>query len=331
MGLKFKDIIVKKEVSLSDLKGKILAVDSMNLLYQFLTTIRGPDGTVLIGNQGRVTSHLIGLFSRTTSLMEVGLKLVFVFDGKAPDIKKKTWEKRALVKEKAALKLKEAEIAGDINEMKKLSARTAILTKEMVQAPSEGEAQTAYMVKMGNAYASISQDYDNLIFGCSTLIRNLSIEGKRKKIGKIGFLKVKPEIIYLNEVLDNLGVSQDQLIIMAILSGTDYNPGGIKGIGPKKSLKLLKDYGLNYEEIFKQVDWNKHWPDLSWNKIFDTIKNIPVTNEYELGWNQIDEEGLIKFLVNEHGFSMGRVMNKLERLKNQQNQLSQKGLTSFFN
>ena len=56
----------------------------------------------------------------------------------------------------------------------------------------------------------------------------------------------------------------------------------------------MKDYGLNYEEIFKQVDWNKHWPDLSWNKIFDTIKNIPVTNEYELGWNQIDEEDFRK-------------------------------------
>jgi flap endonuclease-1 len=346
MGLKFKDIVTKKEVSLSDLKNKILAVDSMNLLYQFLTTIRGPDGTVLTDKEGRVTSHLIGLFSRTTSLMEAGLKLVFVFDGKAPEIKRKTWEKRTAIKKEASLKLKEAEFAGDIKEMKKLSARTAILTKDMVsdaknlinllglpivQAPSEGEAQTAYMVKMGDAYASVSQDYDNLIFGCSTLVRNLSIEGKRKKIGQFGFQKVKPEIIILEDVLNNLGVNQDQLIVAAILSGTDYNPGGIRGIGPKKSLKLLKEYGNDFEEIFKQVHWDENCSDLSWKEIFDTIKEIPVTDEYELKWEKVNEKELIKLLVDGHGFSIERVTNKLNKLKNQQKQLSQKGLSSFFN
>jgi len=345
MGLKFKDIVIKKEISLSDLRGKILVVDSMNLLYQFLTTIRGPDGTVLTDNQGRVTSHLIGLFSRTTSLMEAGLKLVFVFDGKAPKIKEKTWEKRTAIKQEASLKLKEAEIAGDIKQMKKLSARTAVLTKEMildaknlivalglpiVQAPSEGEAQTAYMVKRGDAYASVSQDYDNLIFGCSIFVRNLSIEGKRKRIGKIGFQKVKPEIIELEEVLNNLKISQDQLIVVAILSGTDYNPGGIKGIGPKKSLKLLKEHDDDFEGIFKQVNWNEHYPDLCWKEIFETIKDIPVTDDYDLKWEKINEEKLIDLLVNGHGFSMERVINKLDRLRRQQGQLSQRGLSSFF-
>ncbi|MBU1622944.1 MAG: flap structure-specific endonuclease, partial [Nanoarchaeota archaeon] len=98
MGLQFKDLVIKREIAIKDLKGKILAVDSMNLLYQFLTTIRSADGSALTDSKGRVTSHLIGLFNRTTSLMEQGLKLVFVFDGKAPDIKKRTWEKRTKVK-----------------------------------------------------------------------------------------------------------------------------------------------------------------------------------------------------------------------------------------
>ena len=345
MGLKFKNIVVKKEISLNELKGKILAVDSMNLLYQFLTTIRGPDGTVLTDSKGRVTSHLIGLFSRTTSLMEAGLKLVFVFDGKAPEIKKKTWEKRTALKQEAASKLREAEIIGDFKEMKKLAARTAILTKEMVvdaknlirslglpivQAPSEGEAQTAYMVKIGDAYASVSQDYDNLIFGCTTLIRNLSIEGRRKRTGKLGFQKIKPEVIYLEDVLGDLNISRDQLIIAAILSGTDYNPSGIRGIGPKKSLKLLKEYGNDFEKIFEKVNWTEHFPELTWQKIFDTIKEIPVTDDYNLKWEKINEEGLRELLINGHGFSEERVINKLNKLKNQQNQLSQKGLTSFF-
>ena len=205
MGLQFKDLVVKKEIAIKDLDGKILAVDANNNLYQYLTTIRAIDGSALTDSNGRVTSHLIGLFSRTTALMEQGLKLVFVFDGKAPEIKKKTWEKRTAIKKEASLKLKEAEKAGDVEGMRKFSSRTVILDKEMiedaknviralglpiVQAPSEGEAQTSYMVKKGDAYASVSQDFDNLIFNCPKLIRNLSIAGKRKKAGKFAYTTV---------------------------------------------------------------------------------------------------------------------------------------------
>ena len=345
MGLKFKDIVVREEISTKDLNGKILAVDSMNLLYQFLTTIRGIDGSVLTDKHGNVTSHLIGLFNRTTSLMEQGLKLVFVFDGTAPAIKQKTWEIRKSVKEKAALKLKEAEDSDDYVEMKKQAGRTAVLTKDMiqnaknlltalglpiVQAPSEGEAQTAYMVKVGKAYGSVSQDYDNLILGCPTLIRNLSIEGKRRKTGTLGYVKIKPEVIKLADVLKELDVTQDQLIVLAILAGTDYNPGVIKGIGPKKGLKLIKELGEDFDAIFNKVEWDKHYPDLPWKEIFDTIKDIPVTDDFELEWKKIDEPALLKLLVEKHDFSEARVKTKLEKLGSENKKLSQKGLSAFF-
>lgn len=337
--------MVKKEISISDLKGKVLAVDSMNLLYQFLTTIRSPDGSVLTDSKGRVTSHLIGLFSRTTVLMEKGLKLVFVFDGKAPEIKQKTWEKRTQVKKEALLKFKGAEVKGDVGAMRKYAARTAVLNKEMledakeiimalglpiVQAPSEGEAQTARMVKNGDAYASVSQDYDNLIFGCPLLVRNLSVEGRRKKAGTFAYQKVNPEMISLQEVLDNLRLDLDQLIVLAILVGTDYNPGGVKGIGPKTGLKLLKEQGKNFEEIFRLTGWEKHYPDLSWKKVFDTIKHIPVTDDYPLEWKKIDEQKLLKLLVEEHDFGEERVRAKLEKLKEIQKEMAQKGLNNFF-
>ncbi len=344
MGLNFRDFVIKKEISISDLKDKILAVDSMNLLYQFLTTIRSADGSALTDTKGKVTSHLIGLFSRTTTLMEKGLKLVFVFDGKAPEIKRKTWEKRSEIKKEAFLRLKEAEEAGDKDEMRKFASRTSVLNKEMieeakklisalglpiVQAPSEGEAQTAYMAKRGDAYASVSQDYDNLIFGCPTLVRNLSIEGKRKKTGKFGYEMVKPEIILLSEVLKKLEVNLEQLIVIAILVGTDYNPGGIKGIGPKKALKLVKEES-NFEDIFKKAEWSKQYPDLEWKEIFDTIKNIAVTNEYKLEWKRIDEEAVTKLLVEEHDFSAERVKIKLEKLRELKDKVAQKGLGSYF-
>src|SRR3989344_8100271 len=114
MGLNIKDLIVKKEIAIKDLKDKIVVVDSMNLLYQFLTTIRSQDGTVLTDSQGKVTSHLIGLFSRTTALMEEGLKLAFVFDGKAPEIKHRERERRKEAKVRAEAAYEAAKEREDI-------------------------------------------------------------------------------------------------------------------------------------------------------------------------------------------------------------------------
>lgn len=345
MGLQFKDLIVKKEIAIADLQSKILAVDSMNMLYQFLTTIRSADGSPLTDKQGNVTSHLIGLFNRTTTLMEQGLRLVFVFDGKPPAIKQKTWEKRTAVKKEASLKLKEAEEAGNIAEMRKFASRTSVLTKEMimdaqsvikalglpiVQAPSEGEAQTAYMVKKGDAYASISQDYDNLIFQCPLLIRNLSITGKRKTAGKFASQTVKPEVISLQDVLGHLTVDINQLIVLAILVGTDYNPGGVKGIGPKTALKLLHQYGHDFTVLFEKVEWKKHYPDLAWKTVFDTITTMPVTNEYILQWKPIQETEVLKLLVERHDFSEERVKSKLAALQEQNEKIKQKGLRNYF-
>ena len=345
MGLQFKDLVVKQEIVIKDLNGKILAIDAMNMLYQFLTTIRAADGSALTDSHGSVTSHLIGLFNRTTSLMEDGLKLVFVFDGKAPEIKKKTWEKRSAIKKEAQLKLEGAKETGNLAEMRKFASRTAILDKEMiqeaqkviaalglpiVQAPSEGEAQTAYMVKKGLAYASVSQDYDNLIFECPRMIRNLSIAGRRKKTGKLGYQVVNPEMILLKDVLKELGLNLDQLIILAILIGTDYNPGGIKGIGPKKALKLVKE-NQDFEQIFKEVNWQEFYLDLDWREIFNTIKNMPVTDDYNLKWQPVDEETLVKLLVKIHDFNEERVRSKLERLRKENRKLEQKGLNLFFN
>ena len=344
MGLQFKDLVVRKELSLAELKGKILAVDAYNNLYQYLTTIRSVTGAVLTDRKGHVTSHLIGLFNRTTSLMEQGIKLVFVFDGKPPAIKQRTWEKRAEIKKEASLRLKEAQEAGDMAEMRKFASRAVSLNREMIedaqhviralglpiiQAPSEGEAQTAYMAKQGKAYASVSQDYDNLIFGCPRLIRNLSIEGKRKKTGTLGYEIVKPEMIVLKDVLEHLDISEDQLIVLAILIGTDYNPGGIKGIGPKTALKRVKEHGLNFSALFQQAEWAKHYPDLSWEDVFSTIKKMPVTDEYTLEWKPLEEQQVLNLLVGEHDFSEERVKSKLAKLQMEKGKLVQKGLGGF--
>ncbi len=329
MGLPLRDLVVKHETSIKELKGKILVVDSHNLLYQFLTTIRGVDGSVFTNDEGKVTSHLIGLFNRVTTLMEEGLLLAFVFDGTPPALKQKTWEKRSNLKKEASLKFKEAQEDSDQENMRKYAMRTVSLTKEMVlqaqelltylglpylQAPSEGEAQAAYMVKRKDAYASVSQDYDSLIFGCPLLVRNLSLEGKRKMAGTLSYQTIKPELITLSEMLTSLQLTQEQLIVLALLVGTDYNPGGIKGIGPKTALKLVKEFGTNYEALFEKVEWKKH-QECGWQELFDTFRNIPVTDTYTLKWNKIQEKEILSFLVTKFHFSEERVKLKLQRLQ----------------
>ncbi len=345
MGLSIKELVDRKEITLKDLSGRVLAIDTMNMLYQFLTTIRSVDGTLLTDKKGRVTSHLIGLFGRTTALMEYGIKPVFVFDGTPPALKQKTWEKRKLAKADATAKLQVAEEAGDYDQMKKLAARTTVLTKEMiadakkvitvlglpiVEAPSEGEAQAAYMVSQQDAYACVSQDYDTLIFGAPRLIRNLSLEGKRRKKGTLAIEVVLPEEVILTEVLGTLKLTQDQLIVLAVLIGTDYNPGGIKGIGPKKALKLLQEHQDDFAKVFEVAKWDESYPDLKWKEVFDTIKHIPVTKEYDLEWKKIKDDELKALLIGEYSFSPERVQARLSKLGTEQQKMSQKGLSQFF-
>ncbi|HLC65991.1 MAG TPA: flap endonuclease-1 [Candidatus Nanoarchaeia archaeon] len=343
MGLAIKEILTYKEIEIEDLKGKIVAVDTFNLLYQFLTTIRGRDGGLLTDSKGQVTSHLVGLFSRSARLMKSGLKLAFVFDGEPPELKRHTREKRAEIKREAMKEYKKAVEEEDTEMMKRYASRTSILTSEMIedakslieamgmpviQAPSEGEAQAAFIAKKGDAYAVVSQDFDSLLHGASKLVRNLSITGKRKVAGTLSYQDVKPELFSLTENLNHLGIDQDQMIAMAVLIGTDYNVGGIKGIGPKKALELVKRHKKNFDELFEEAKWNGYF-DFPWREVFDTIKKMPVTSSYKLEWKAPDIDEVKELLVKKHDFSEERVEKTLSDLKVEKTKRQQKGLGEF--
>lgn len=339
MGVKLKDLVAPQTIGLDDLRDKILAVDTMNMLYQFLTTIRQRDGSLLLDSKGRVTSHLNGLFHRCTAFIEKGMRLVFVFDGKPPEIKLQETARRAELKREAGVKHAEAAERGDVDAMRKYAARTAVLSREMVeqskellgalgvpviQAPSEGEAQAAYLTKKGDAFAVVSQDFDSLLFGSERLVRNLSIEGRRKKAGKLQYDIVRPEMIVLSDVLNTLGIDQKQLIVLGMLVGTDYNPGGIYGIGPKNALKLVKQE-KDFEKLFEKVEWTKRF-DADWRFIFDLFKDMPVTGNYELRWRAPNIERLRELLVEEYDFSAERVEQRLKKFVKEREEKKQIGL-----
>ncbi len=343
MGTKIKDILQTKEIGYDALINKTLVVDSHNMLYQFLSTIRTPDGTPLKDSKGNVTSHLTGLFARTTNLMQKGLKLAFVFDGKPPELKRKEIDRRRKLKKAAQQEYEIAKERRDFGAMKKYASRTSRLTPDMVaeakklirglglpiiDAPSEGEAQAAYMVKHGEAWAEVSQDFDCLLFGVPRLVRNLSLSERRKLPGKLGYQTVKPEIFDLAENLSRLKINQDQLIAVGILVGTDFNVGGVHGIGPRKALNLVIKHGDDLDAVFDEAGWGDE--ELDWREIHRAITHIPTTREYDFTWEQTDEDSIVKLLCDEHDFSQERVHSTLARLRESQERRKQKGLGEFF-
>ena len=334
MGLQIGDIVPRKSLDFKDLKGKIIAVDAFNAIYQFLSSIRQPDGTPLMDSQRRVTSHLSGLFYRNISLLSEGIKLVYVFDGISHELKNKTKENRMEAKDKARGKYEEAKDEEDFNLMGKYAKQLGTLDSEkieeskelleamgvaVVQAPSEGEMQAAQLVKDKEAWAVASQDYDALVVGADRLIQNLTLSRKRKTPS--GFVYISPEIIEYRRVLNELGIDADQLISLAILVGTDFNPGGVKGIGPKKALALVrqKKYPVH---IFKEVEGRM---DFDWKEIFEIFKKPNVKKE-KIDFPKIDEGKIKEILVKEHDFSEERVTKHLEKLIEEKKKSSQQKL-----
>jgi len=330
LGVNLRELIpegARRTIELKALSGRVVALDAYNMLYQFLAAIRQPDGTPLMDRQGRVTSHLSGLFYRTINLVEEGLKPVYVFDGKPPEMKRAELEERIKRREEAARLYRQALEAGRLEEARKYAQATGRLTSDMVeeskrllgamgipyvQAPAEGEAQAACMAAWGDAWAAGSQDYDSLLFGAPRLVRNLAITGRRKLPGRDEYVEVKPELIELEALLKALGITREHLIVIGILLGTDYNPGGIRGYGPKTALRFVK--GLRDPlEALKRLHAQEAGVDLV--KIFEYFRNPPCTRDYKVEFKPPNEREIYRILVEEHDFNPNRVEKAVERLR----------------
>ena len=340
MGVDLAGIILRKEIDFNYLKNKSVAIDAFNALYQFLSSIRGQDGSYLMDSKGRVTSHLQGLFARSLNLMGKGIKLVYVFDGEPPKLKIKENIKRSERKLGAEERYKEAVSEEDLDAMYKYSKQFMRLNDEMieeskelvkalgipvVQAPSEAEGQAAFMCKSKLVDFAASQDYDSLLFGAPKLIRNLTLSQKRKiRGGKIVYTFL--ELVELQNVLKELGVNQEQLIALGVLIGTDFNPGGVKGIGPKKALKLIQENKTmkDFDRMFNDLNI-----DFDWKEVYEIFDNLPV-EKVKLKWGAIDEEDVRRLLVDEHDFSLERVNSSLNKYKEENKDSNQKGLREFF-
>jgi len=320
MGIKLGKIIPKSELDFDQLRGKKIAVDFSNAVYQFLSSIRQRDGTPLTDSKGNITSHLMGILTRSTNLMEKGIKLVYVFDGQPPGLKLEEKQRREQRKLKAQEKYELALEKEDTESMLKYAKQTTRLDQQMVkeskelikalgipiiQSPCEADAQGSYMCEKGDVWAFASSDHDCLLYACPRILPNLTLSQKRKTFG--GYVYTKPELISLKDVLNKLNLNHDQLITLAILIGTDYNVQGIPGIGPKKAIKIIQEYQTP-EKVFMNVEHN-----FDWKKIFNIFKNMKIKKSYKLEWKPLDPEKILKLLVEKHEFSKDRVLSILNK------------------
>ncbi len=339
MGVDLSDVVPRTPRTLQDFQGKTIAIDAHNALYQFLSSIRQPDGTPLKDKQGRVTSHLSGLLYRTANLAESGIRPVYVFDGKPPELKRATIEERIERKAKAEAELKQALEEGDEEKAFSKAQQTSHLSRDMVaeakalldalgipwvQAPGEGEAQAARMAEKGDVWAASSQDYDSLLFGAPRLVRNLAVTGKRKLPGKSVWVDVEPEMIELSQVLEALGLTRQQLVEAGILVGTDFD-AGVKGVGPKRAVKLIKEKGALID-VLTQLEADI--PDA--DAIRDIFLKPEVTDDYSVKFGQVNEAAVRDVLVRQHDFGEERVKATFPRYAKLHEAMKQRSLDAFF-
>ncbi|EKM51798.1 uncharacterized protein PHACADRAFT_102664 [Phanerochaete carnosa HHB-10118-sp] len=313
-----------KEHEIKTLFGRKVAIDASMSIYQFLIAVRQKDGELLTNDAGETTSHLMGFFYRTIRMVDNGIKPLYVFDGKPPELKSGVLSKRFERREEAKEDEEEAKETGTTEDVDRFSRRQVKVTREQneecrrlltlmgvpwVVAPSEAEAQCAELARGGKVYAAGSEDMDTLTFNSAILLRHLTFsEARKAPISEIN----------LEKVLEGLEMSMSQFIDLCILLGCDYLEP-IKGVGPKSALKLIREYGglaevvEHLREKCGGISVPDEWPWEEAKKLFEKPDVTPAS-EVEIEWKGPDVEGLVDFLVKEKGFNEDRVRKGAEKL-----------------
>ena len=326
MGLNLKPLVIREKTRLESFSNRVIAIDAYNAIYQFLASIRGPDGMQLMDSEGRITSHLSGLLYRNINFLSLGIKPVWVFDGKPPSLKTAEIERRRQIKRDATVKYEKAIAAGEMEEARKYAQQTTSMKDGMVEeskqllghfgipyidAPSEGEATAAHLTNTGQAYASASQDFDSILLGAKRLIRNFTNSGRRKIPNRNTYIEIEPEIIESKKTLESLQVTKEQLVDIGILIGTDFNPEGFERVGPKTALKMIKQHS-RLEDI-PQIQEQLH--QIDYNQIRKIFLEPDVAKVDEIIFEKVNYEGITNYLVKERSFSGDRIQSSLNRLK----------------
>ena len=311
------DCIIKKNIK--NYSGKIIAIDTSLLLYQFIIAIR-KNGYDLLNNKGKSVSHLYAIFVKTIHFLENGIKPVYVFDGKPPELKKNILKNRKKTRKYSKYKLMNERLTREdrikyfkrtvqiekeqYNECKKL---LRILKVPYIESPGEADAQCAVLARAGKVWGVCTEDMDILTFGSPIILKNFSAS-RNKQIIELNLEKIK----------SSLGITQEQFIDLCILLGCDYC-GTLTGLNKKNALQIIKENG-GLEQLvnkIKQGEMNYKLPsNYPYKEIKKYFKNPNVLNpdEINLRWGKIDKKEVIKYMCKNNGFKYYKISNRLARL-----------------
>ncbi|XP_029442507.1 flap endonuclease 1-B [Rhinatrema bivittatum] len=326
-----------KENDFKSYFGRKVAIDASMSIYQFLIAVR-QDGNVLQNEDGETTSHLMGMFYRTIRMVDNGIKPIYVFDGKPPQLKSGELAKRSERRAEAEKHLLEAQEAGNVENIEKFNKRLVKVTKEhndeckkllklmgipYVEAPCEAEATCAALVKAGKVYAAATEDMDALTFGTPVLLRHLTASEAKK---------LPIQEFHLSRVLQEMDVTQEQFVDLCILLGSDYCET-IRGIGPKRAIDLIKQY-KSIEKILEHLDSKKYPIPENW--LHKEARELFLKPEVldpdvaDLKWSDPDESGLVEFMCGEKQFNEERIRNGAKKLAKRRQGSTQGRLDDFF-
>jgi flap endonuclease-1 len=241
-------------------------------IYQFLIAVRQSSNSnpasMLTNADGEITSHVQGLFNRTIRFLTEGVRPVYVFDGKPPNIKSHELIKRREKREKATKELEKAKEEGNIEEQEKQSKRLVragqkenndckkllrLMGVPVVEAPCEAEAQAASLCAQGKVWAVGTEDMDALTFKTPILLRKMTFANASKSdIQQMNYKKA----------IEGLGLTHSEFVDLCILLGCDYCDS-IRGIGPKTALKLIRQHS-SIENILDNLDRKKYTVPHEW-------------------------------------------------------------------
>ena len=331
-------------------------------IYQFLIAVRSgaphQQSMVLTNSAGETTSHVQGLWNRTIKLVTTGIQPVYVFDGKAPELKSGELQKRRDKREKAEAALKVANENADVDEIDKQSKRLVragrkenedcmklleLMGIPVIRAPCEAEAQASAMAKAGLVYATATEDMDALTFATPILLRKMTFSSG-----------TAIQTVDYNKAIAGLNLSHDAFVDLCIMLGCDYCDS-IKGVGPKTALKLIREHG-NIETILQKIDRKKYTIPPDWipnersesdnEELEDSDPIVPIYAQarklflehpvdvegVDLKIKPCQEDALLKFLVDDMGFNKERVKSNIDKLQKatEKNRKPQMRMDSFF-
>jgi len=310
-----RDLATLSTVQFDELGGSVVAVDAHNWLYRYLTTtVRFTNAGAYTTGDGEEVANLIGIVQGLPKFFEHDITPVFVFDGGPSELKTDEIAARREQRERYEDELEDAREADDVDAARvaTLDSRTQRLTDviqetsrellelldvPVVEAPAEGEAQGAHMARRGDADYVGTEDYDALLFGAPDTLRQLTSSGD-------------PEHMSLDATLEDLGLTLEELVDVAILIGTDFNDG-VDGVGPKTALSLIRDHGDLWDALEAEDAYIEN-ADL----VRELFRNPNVTDDYDVDTSITPGvDAAREFVVEEWGVDGSEVERGFERIE----------------